>query len=145
MWPGHEPVAWDEWGRPWAFMNIGMNDLPDEEDTCFFASGKWAHPKGRPSLTRPGGLLFPQCSSSPGCAAKECTRSGQEDPTTSTHGMDAPIRHDVEQLLQPKYLRPRTGSCTTERATEGISPYHKEGDRFLWRGELRQPRGGFRF
>ncbi len=31
--PGHRPIGWDAWGRPWAFMNIAVEDLPEDMDT----------------------------------------------------------------------------------------------------------------
>ncbi len=36
---GHSLVGWDEWGRPYVFMNIAMSDLP--EDTATTALGEW--------------------------------------------------------------------------------------------------------
>ncbi len=29
---GHSPAGWDEWGRPWAFMNVARRELPEGED-----------------------------------------------------------------------------------------------------------------
>ncbi len=101
MWPSHEPVAWDEWGRPWAFINIGMNDLPNKEDTCFLPLGNGCTLKAVLVRHDLEPYYFPSAQALLVVLQRNALDQDKKIPPLALTGWTPAIRDDVEQLLQP--------------------------------------------
>ncbi len=103
MWPDRCPTGWDDWGRPWALMDIAEGDISRKQKA-------WSHPhtEGRALITvlvrydeEP--YYFPNATAILRALHPLGVRGAEEVKVTppGSHGQSTQTMKKVEQLLRP--------------------------------------------
>ncbi len=101
-----QPVGWDEWGRPWALMDIAKRDIPTNQEV-------WCHPhtKGRALVAvlvrydeEP--YYFPDAPTLLKALPRRARAEGVTEAQPGTQGWSAQKLKQVEQLLRPHTYPP---------------------------------------
>ncbi len=124
MRPGRRPKGWDEWGHPWALMDIAKKDIPANQEVW-----RYPHTEGRliVDLVRHDKepYYFPDAPALLRVLHRNAKAEGVTVAQPGAQGWNARDLEQVEQLLRPHTYPP----CAT------VSACLRKWVQFVYRGE----------